>query len=189
MKYTKIINTHIDSKNSIKLGKATLLQKTPHIGSDAYLHAFYDGLTDAEISELEKSIGREIPSELKAFYKEYNGLDLFSGSISIFGLRKNHARDVSATWQPYDLRTPNIDERPMDATSDMVFFGAYDWDGSYLFVRSDGTNIYRCERDSCKPINSWESVETFLSAETIRLNSLFDASGQQINPDQPTTPP
>jgi hypothetical protein len=189
MKYTKIINTHIDNKNSIKLGKATLLQKTPHIGSDAYLHAFYDGLTDAEISELEKSIGREIPSELKAFYKEYNGLDLFSGSISIFGLRKNHARDVSATWQPYDLRTPNIDERPMDATSDMVFFGAYDWDGSYLFVRSDGTNIYRCERDSCKPINSWESLEKFCSAETIRLNSLFDASGQQINPDQPTTPP
>ena len=188
MSYIKIIKSHLNSSSSIKLGKSTLIQKTPHIGSEAYLHSLYDGLTETEVAALEKSIGRKIPNQLKEFYKEVNGLEFFSGSIAIFGLRSNYTRDVSATWQPYDIKTPNIDERPKNATNDMIFFGAYDWDGSYLFLRSDDTNVHRCERDSNTPINSWKSLEEFFSAEIVRIGKLFNSNGSQKNSEQPTVP-
>lgn len=168
---------------------ARLIGNVPHIAPEAYLHYVYPGLNSNEIQQLESEIKRKLPETLRAFYAQCNGLDLFAGSLSIFGLRdlfmEGEAGDVG---QPFSMEIPNVDERLADADDSFVFFGFYDWDGSQLYATPSSPRIIRCSRKSAKPLNTWPSLEAALTEEVRRLGKLFDEKGVPRDEDVPTTP-
>src|SRR5271154_5424507 len=69
-----------------------LIGHVPHVGSEAFLHEIYPPLAECEIAELEESIGRHLPAALWSLYRVANGMHLFSGALSLSGLRRSFAR-------------------------------------------------------------------------------------------------
>lgn len=75
---------------------ALLIGRQPWRGPLAHLHIFYSGLDEAGVDELERLYGRAMPPRLRAFYERWNGLSLFEGSVSIYGLVRHFTRDPEA---------------------------------------------------------------------------------------------
>lgn len=102
----------------------------------------------------------ELPVHLESLYKVSNGLQMFSGSISIYGIRTDHVRDGSAQFQPFDLQTHDQEAREFwhklnsSKPDDRVFFGSYEEDGSGVFTTQTSKEVFRCERRSHEPLNS-----------------------------------
>jgi hypothetical protein len=168
---------------------ALLLGHVPHIAPEAYLHSIFPGLDADGIGQLEAEIGRKLPESLKDFYGRCNGIHLFCGSLSIFGLRDPFLDGVAGDiGQPFSMRIPNVDERPSDVDDSFVFFGFYDWDGSLLYASSKSPEILRCACNGEKVLNLWPSLELTLATEVARLASLFDTRGVKLNEDAPTVP-
>ena len=131
-----------------------------------------------------------IPKVFENFLKNCsNGLNLFLGTLSIFGYRTNFSRIPSeAVQQPFDLLTPNIKERPKNAKDTYFFFGSYDWDGSQLYIDTTNNHVYLAKRYTLEKLYEWASFEEFIETEIPRICSLFDDNGEAINPDVSTLP-
>jgi hypothetical protein len=165
-----------------------LYGRAPHIGKKAFLHTIYPPLSDEGIKFLSTKIGRSIPAHLAEFYKECNGLHYFGDTLSIDGMRTIQERGLDAFYQPYDLVTPNIDERIKKSTEDSIFFGGYDWDGSLIFTKTTDESVYICSPDSPKPLKDWGSISDFILSEAERIESLFDSKGIRIEKSKSTLP-
>ncbi len=165
-----------------------LIGHVPQVAPEAYLHNVFPGLDRKGLNQIESLIGQPLPEPLRRFYTVFNGLDLFSSSLAIFGLRANYSRSGDDAWQPFDITLPNVDERIDNANDDTVFFGSYEWDGSLLYMNAEDPSVYRCSRESVEPLNQWSTLEEALIQETRRLDALFDTKGRKIDENRPTTP-
>ncbi|EJX0633972.1 SMI1/KNR4 family protein [Salmonella enterica] len=164
------------ANNTMRYGRA------PHIGVSAYLHELYPPLSNDEIKMMGRCINKEIPNHLISFYKECNGFNFFCDKLAIYGLR------IQSSFQPYDLVTPNVDERLIDADDDMIFIGGYSWDGSRIYTKTDDSKIYICSPRSAKPLKSWGSMGQFIMQEVGRISALFDSNGIIIDASKSTLP-
>ncbi|WGY73164.1 SMI1/KNR4 family protein [Burkholderia cepacia] len=167
---------------------SALYGKCPRVGREAYLHTLYPPLAHDEIARLEQLVGRRLPQQLIDFYAECNGFHYFLDTLIVYGLRKRSGRSGGALLQPYDMRTPNVEERIRDADEDMVFFAWYDWDGSLAYTRCGDSSIYLCGSDSIRPLKQWDSLDDFLSSESERILGLFDSNGRLLDENASTLP-
>lgn len=171
------------------LADGTLLAgHVPHVAPEAWFHQVFPPLSEADVVQLEREIlRRAIPPAYRAFLTGCsNGLRLFSGSLSLYGLRRNYIRTGDAVWQPFAIETPNLYERPRDASNSCFFIGGYNWDGSRLYI--EGEEVFRCSRRSAEPLDRWEGFWDMLLRETERLSMLFDENGRERDSSVPTTP-
>ncbi len=177
---------HLDAR---RLDDGTeLIGRVPHVAPEAWLHVLYAGLTTGDIDDLEKEIGRKITASLARFLKRHNGLNLFSGALSIDGLRSGNKR-TPAVRQPFSMRVPNTHERPKDAKESALFIGGYSTDGSLLYIDVADGRAHRCARESAEPLNSWNDLFDMLVRESVRISGLFDNQGRKLRENMPTTPP
>lgn len=166
-----------------------LIGSATHIAPEAWLHIVYPPLTLSDVLHLESTVGKTIPPVFCNFLQNCNGLYLFSGRLSIDGLRKSFSRSGDDAWQPFSIFTPNIEERPKHSKPSFFFIGGYGSDGSLLYIDDSDLRVYRCTSKSAKPLSSWPSFEVMLESEALRLRELFDTHGRQIDPNLPTIPP
>lgn len=169
---------------------ATLIGRAPHIGSEAWLNSMYETISESNVVAMEKSIGRKIPAQYRDFLLNCsNGLNIINTTLCLFGCRKMIGRDIIASRQPFDLVTLNIykSERPRNATSNLFFFGGYDWDGFQVYLTYDG-KVHFCTRENCASLKEWNSIDDFLTSEIHRIYTLFDDKGVEIDELTPTIP-
>lgn len=168
---------------------ARLIGHIPAVAPEAYLHSVFPGLDQTGMARLEGVAGRPLPESLRALYSRCNGLILFNGALSLFGLRDPFLEgDEGDVGQPFSIDIPNLDERPGDAKDDMVFFGVYEWDGSLLYGRPGSAEVIRCRPDSVRPVTSWPSLAMALTGEVKRLRALHGRDGLPLYEDVPTAP-
>jgi hypothetical protein len=165
-----------------------LIGRAPHVAPEAWLHILFGGLTPVQVDRVQELIRRPLPGEYAQFLLRFNGLSLFSGALSIDGLRWNYARTGDAAWQPFSVEDPNVLERPRGADPTSVFVGGHAADGSLLYMTPPDPRVYRCSRTSPTVLNSWPGLQEMLSAEAARLAALFDAQGRKINANVRTAP-
>jgi hypothetical protein len=184
----EVVRAAEDLGHEVRQDGTRLVGRAPHVGSEAWLHIIYRPLNGLETKALERSLGRELPDEFKWFLRRMNGINLFSDSFAIDGLRTGYSRADPEDEQPYDITTPNQDERPPDAHESLLFVGGYEWDGSLVYIDPRTSRAHRCTRESAEPLDEWPSFLEMLASEAVRLSRLFDARGRKIDPDAPTTP-
>jgi hypothetical protein len=168
--------------------KTELIGHVPHVAPQAWLHKIFAPLQEKEIDFLESEMKVDIPPVLEVFYFFNNGLGLFSSSLSFYGLRTSYERTGDAVWQPFDIILPNTFGRADDSSMNQLYIGSYDYDGSRLYIDNLTMKVYRCSRESSKPLNEWPSFEEMLLSETRRLDNLFDVEGKMKDAMQPTIP-
>lgn len=142
-----------------------------------FLIHLYAGLSPKEISRLEKSIGKALPSPLKKFYSILNGLSLFgAGQFGISGLRGSARHDMP-NYQPTPFPPSHLDESMRDAVFFGGYFGAYEF---YMTQESD--TVYVCKRGGATPIEQWNDVESMVLDVATRLSAWFDENAQPVDP-------
>lgn len=168
-----------------------LICHVPHVAPEAWFHIIYSNLSTEEVLKISSALPYGLPSEFEDFLTEANGLNIFSDSLSIWGLRKSYMRIGDESIQPYDLLAMNR-ERPESCPESWVFFGGYSWDGSrVLFDTSDNTDsskVYLCARDSAQILKQWTSFREWIVSEIDRLSKLYDSNGIEYDEDVPTCP-
>jgi hypothetical protein len=168
-----------------------LVCHVPHIAPQAWLHYIYKGLSIEQIEEFEKKFPVAFPSEYKEFLKESNGINVFSDSLSIWGLRNSYERTGDGAIQPYDILALN-NERPKGCPNTWLFFGSYSWDGTRLLfdlANGDGSNkVYRCARRSTQILQEWPSFWVWFDSEVERIGKLFDSNGIKYDKKISTAP-
>lgn len=165
-----------------------LVGHLPDVGPEAWLHQIFGPLDETGIRRVEKQVGIKLPPEFEWFLRQANGLSLFSGSLAVYGLRESYARSGDAAWQPFAIDVPNTLERPRDGKGSSLFVGGYRADGSLLYIDADNSSVYRCSRDSARPLNQWPSLLEMLAREAKRLSRLFDEKGHKLDPKASTAP-
>ena len=63
---------------------------------------------------MERELNVNLTRRIRAFYIIHNEMSLFSGSLSIYGLRRNYDRTGYNVWQPFDILVTNTFESPDD---------------------------------------------------------------------------
>jgi len=168
-----------------------LLCPVPHVAPQAWLHEIYAGLSESIIVEYEKKFPLSFPSEYREFLHYANGINVFSDSFRVNGLRTSYCRIGDEAIQPYDLMGLN-EERPRGCPNEWLYFGSYEWDGTKLmFDLSDPTNqnkVYRCARRTPEILQEWPDFWRFLESEIRRLALLYDENGVKYDKNAPTTP-
>jgi hypothetical protein len=167
---------------------AYLIGRAPHIAPNAWLHSLYTGLSLNEIKELENVLNKPIPDCYRSFLKKSNGLKLFNTTFCLDGLRRSYGRGLDDVWQPFDIRTPNISERPKNAADSFFFIGGYDWDGSLLYIDTYTDKVHLCDRDNAISLYEWNDFESMLKSEILRIINLFDSKGKEIDSSISTLP-
>lgn len=118
-----------------------------------------------------------------------NGLDLFLGTLSLFGYRENMNRNPEdIIQQPFSILTVNLKERPKNSKEEYFFFGSYNWDGSYVYINKNDNCVYLCQRNDATPTYKWDSFSIFLTTEINRICSLMKDEGSELKPDNSTLP-
>ena len=153
-----------------------------------WLIALFSPISDDELLKLEEELS--IPDEYAKFLtKCCNGFDLFLGTLSLFGYRKNMKRIPSeAIQQPFNIVTTNIHERPKNSKNEYFFFGYYNWDGSLVYINTIDNSVCLCRKDDAAPLYTWNTFESFLESEIKRICSLFNEHGEEKEPDRSTLP-
>ena len=168
---------------------ATLIGPAPFIASNAWLNHLFSPLSKQEIKELEVSLDKRIPNDYIDFLISFsNGLEVLNTTLSLEGLRYNYNRNsINDVWQPFDLIVSNVYEKPVNAASEMFFFGSYHWDGSLLYFNSQNEICY-CSREDARPLKKWNNFLSMLISEIRRLYALFDDTGRSLDSSIPTIP-
>ncbi len=162
--------------------------KAPHRGIRAWQNRIYPKISMTEIEIMENEMHRQIaPSYIRFLTSFSNGLDIFNGTLALYGYRYSFRRDETHDQQPFNLVWINKREKPWNSTDDMFFIGTYNWDYSFLYVTPD-QKVHICHREDATSLFTWDSIEDMLLSEIKRIYTLFDDRGVAIDPKHPTTP-
>ncbi|MEP2935747.1 MAG: SMI1/KNR4 family protein [Gilvibacter sp.] len=166
-----------------------LIGKAPHIAPMAWLHSIFRSLETIEVNIIESELNTDIPKDYAEFLLFTNGLDLFNGTLSLFGRRTHYDRsDEINNRQPFALGITNIYEKPFNSKESYFFVGSYNWDGSLVFIDKVNNRVHRCDRVNADILNSWSNFNDFIIAETLRLKSLHHEDGTLKNSSITTIP-
>lgn len=187
-KLENILNKLRKYNNGVKeIGNgATLICHVPHVAPQAWLHTIYAGLSEKNIDAFEESLKKTLPREYIGLLKYTNGINIFSDSISIWGMRTSNVRRGDEAIQPYDLLSLN-QERIGEIPDNWLIFGSYSRDGSIMIfdLSKSDSKVFRCQCDSIKILQEWPNLMTWLDTEIERLSLSFDKNGVQYNEDTP----
>ncbi len=152
------------------------------------LNSIYPVLIEEDIIHLEKELETKIPTAYKLFLlHNSNGLNVFTSSFGLDGLRKELGRTIEDSRQPFSLITPNTIEKPKNAKEGYFFIGGYEWDGSKLYIDKETGKVHYCDRWDATSLYEWSSFEEMIVSEVKRITSLFDEKGIVIDEDLHTT--
>lgn len=180
MKYLQYIQLLIEEHSSygkVCERKVSKYGHIPEVAPEAYNIYMFSPLTQEQLEQLERIIGREVPEQYKLFLTSVsNGMHIFHRCLTLFGLQENLNRQHSSQG-PFDIAIPNNHERPFNADSRHFFFGSYSYDGSLLYMTDDADTIYYCARRDASPLKEWSSFSDMLIEEIHRLNSIHNTQG------------
>lgn len=167
--------------SEISANGTRLIGHAPHVAPLAYYHIIFPPLEPQEIVHLEKQIGQHLPSDLKDFLLISNGLGVFIGELSVFGLRHHFDRSIAASREPFSLITENTLDRPPRLDRNLFLIGGGNQNGSHYAINTTSGEISHLHPRSLRPIAQWENIWDMLLQEVTRLQQEFE-SGKEKAP-------
>lgn len=191
MEYIRYIQALIKEQKALGAVEEKVVSKyghIPEIAPEAYNIYMFSPLTQEQLEQLERIIGREVPEQYKLFLTHVsNGLYIFHRGLFLYGYQGRIKRELGVQG-PFDLSDPNVYERPKNADKSCFFFASYSKDGSRLYMKDDSDKVYYCARRDATPLKEWNSFSEMLIEEIQRLKSLHDADGMLQVPSEETLP-
>lgn len=100
----------------------------PSLGEYAYLHTIFDAAdNDVQRGNIDSL---RLPSELREFYRTYNGAHLFSDNFSLYGFFPAEYLYERENWRksyPYNIEDTNAEFMSDWISSDIIVIGSYEF--------------------------------------------------------------
>ncbi|WBA43985.1 SMI1/KNR4 family protein [Hymenobacter canadensis] len=154
-----------------------LVGHVPHVAPEAWLHQLFAPLKDAELTAWEQALGGALPPVLRTFYTHHNGLNLFSTSLAIHGLRHSYERTGDAAWQPFHVDDLNRYRRG-GPTPGRLYLAGYNT-GPWLSIDLHTHAVQRTTAEGTV-VHEWAGFDVMLVAEAHRLAECFDEQGRRV---------
>lgn len=167
----------------LKKQKGCMVQCEVFGKADQFLNVFFNSIQPKEYKKVEKLLLCNIPKELGDFYKEYNGISLFSTSLQIYGISQH---DDFEGIDTLDIMKQNINSKlfiKCPQFSDMFIFGSY---GYYCFCYKknyDG-NIYVIGTREKKIVHTFSTLNELFNHYVEHLIAEYDANGLKLHPEK-----
>ncbi len=167
---------------------ALRMTHVPSRGSGAYLNTIFEAADDVVQREIIDPL--KLPSQVRSFYRKYNGAHLFLDSLSVFGFfPKVYQLDRLRKSYPYNIIAINREFFDDSSTSDIILVGSYGFDRSEVFVEKATGTVSCSVADDLSSIRAtWPSFESWLEEEIARFCEFFDESGNQLVELEDTLP-
>lgn len=175
---SQVLAKYSGSGDLVNQAGTRLIGHTPSVAPKAFKHVVYKGLDSNDIVLLQTKLGRELPSQYEEFLKFANGMLFFLGTIRIFGyMPEEREFDSGIHNYPPEVSIPNTSARIRGISDSDFVVGWYKEDGSYVYLDKKGTANRIKINDSVELLETWPDFETWLAAESKRLE-------QQIWPNK-----
>ncbi|KAF5063136.1 SMI1 / KNR4 family [anaerobic digester metagenome] len=164
-----------------------IICNVPNVAPNAWLHKIYGKLDENSIKHIQSVLNTTLPNDFIEFISIANGINIFSDSLSVWGVKTSKARTGDEAIQPYGIIELNQEYK---LPKNILIIGSYSWDGSIVLydLNKSDKKIFRCHRDELTKLNEWNSICDWLECEVVRLSSLFDKNGYEYDEDTPTIP-
>lgn len=165
--------------------------RVPHVAPKAYLHVIFKRPPAELLAQRASQLG--MPAGLREFYAAYNGCNLFSGNLTICGLRPDVYELDREDWfnkaLPYNILDVNAEHARFLKRLDSIYIASYEPDESAVCI-SRRTGVVTCfEGASFGRVRSeWRAFDTWLGDEIDRLAALYDSAGHLQVDDELTLP-
>lgn len=188
--YSKIISTlrKWENRGAKVISNGTeLICNVPKVAPYAWLHKIYGKPEEHVIDDIKHKLDIDLPNDFVEFLSYANGINIFSDSLSIWGVKTSIARTGDDAIQPYDVIDLNQEYR---YPKSILVIGSYSWDGSIVIydLNLSDKKVFRCHRGKLIKLNEWDSIWKWLENETERLSLIFDLDGYEVDEDIPTIP-
>jgi hypothetical protein len=149
-----------------------------HIGASfGYLHVMFSGLNTQMISVINSENNNKFTDELTQFYSEYNGFNLYSGALRIFGC------GYILTPQGFKISRDSNNALPIHITienllyknSNKLLIGSFG--NSQLFIIDQIPYLF----DNTKEVKKWGSLYECLNDLILELEKHY-VDGVCVNP-------
>lgn len=143
-----------------------LVCSAPEIAPQAWLHQFYPPMEPEQLIFVEDHLGQALPSEIKDFYQQNNGIGLFGYKIEIWGKRRSYKRTGDDMWQPFDIVSHNAkNEIPANSPENVVFFGSAERGDSWVYFYTNSRIVGKTPRFQFHELRTWSNFNLWLIDE------------------------
>jgi hypothetical protein len=160
----------------------------PWVAPEAYLNIIFKPVLPDVLSGVGEQM--KIPMPVLQLLARHNGANLFSGSLSLYGVvRKGQLlhRSDSFSIPPFNIELENRNWPPPDRDK-FLKIGGYGFDGSGVCIDRDSLGVFVFRRREKEPCSSWPTLDVWLNSEVRRLSVLFDAFGKRLVEERQTLP-
>lgn len=166
-----------DTKFCKEQGDALWLNPKADNQMDKAVHKKYAPINEIQIQQMEQDLQRisrvVFPDWYRSFLQYANGLSLYYGAISLYGLQK--VERSNPEWEsPSSLYLENL-SRHKHVPKEWLFIGCYCYDGTEIVIdtNKEESDIFCLYNETDKVICSWKNFDEFLFTETKRLELLY----------------
>lgn len=146
-----------------------------------YLNVLFNAVDYIKLNSINKALGGIHPG-LIDFYKEYNGIMLFSESLRLYGIEASY----DALYDSYDILAQNEDDDIPSYGEQYANFVVFGYYSSCLFC-FDKTNfdfLYVFDTKQEKIVYKFKSLEELLTHYVDYLINEYDENGKKIHFDK-----
>jgi len=159
----------------------------PWVASMKYLHILYPPLPPEDIASIAPRAGRQPPANYQRLLLRFNGINIFGGSLAVYGVRGHYDRTPEAAmWQPYDIGPPHIEQHDILGRDDFVV-ASVGPNVDYIVIRAAAGDVARFDHDTKELMETWSSLADFIVEEIDRYAAHHRSDGR-LDPDVPVTP-
>ena len=166
------------------------LTHVPLLGRLAYLNIIHTAAHDVIQHDIIDPL--RLPDQLRRFYRTYNGADLFSDLMSVYGFFPKtylYERTDERRSYPYNILDLNARHFNEVHSSEYFLFGSYGFDRSVVFTERRTGRVHCAFGEDMNRIRTtWEDFETWIRCEIDRLSKCFDEYGNRLVELEETLP-
>lgn len=152
-----------------------LIGRIPMDEEESWLHIVFPRLSSEAVRRLERSLGEELPPDLRTLYRCMGGLSVFGGMFEVAGHLANAKRHTAAAWQPRCLITLNHEIDALQwKTRGVVAFATNQWDMSVYTLGMGGNpgEVARRDRRTGQVIETHPDVFDCLASRLYKLDQM-----------------
>ncbi len=153
-----------------------------HFSNETYLNVLFDKPEYKKNIEYLKKNGIEISRSIDNFYKEYNGVSLFSHSLVIYGYINN----LEMGYTPLNAESMNLRIRARNKqwNDEYISFGEYSRFNFCLKRKDKSGTVYIINRFDNQLIRTFSDFDELLEYAIDKLIKLYDINGIRKNIDK-----
>jgi hypothetical protein len=168
------------SPEDLEAGGGRIVRRVPWVAPLAWFHKLYPSLSSEVVESIEPLPGRLPPADYKRLLTRFNGMNLFSDSFAVLGVRHHYQRVPElAAWQPYDLTTSQSGE---GLTHDDFVVACVGPERDDIVASHASPVVKRVERQTRRELETWQTLADFLVSEVDRYAECYDADGRMLDP-------